>query len=60
MELYRLIQLCKLNSTMPHLFQTKIVFLNTHFSEKKCSIWHISFSSLKYALCYNKNMGIKR
>jgi len=34
MELYRLIQLCKLKSTMPHMFQTKIVLLNTQFSEK--------------------------
>jgi len=44
---------------MPHMFQTKIVLLNTQFSEKKCSIWRISFSTVKHALCYNINMGIK-
>ena len=34
MELYRLIQLCKLKGSMPHMFQIKIVLLNTQFSEK--------------------------
>jgi len=34
MELYKLIQLCKLKSTMSHMFQSKIVLLNTQFSDK--------------------------
>ena len=59
MELYRLKQLCKLKSTMPHMFQIKIVLLNTHFSEKKCSIWRFHFLQRNMHCVITKTWGKK-